>query len=144
MGTFVRDKIRNAKALKESKNRKFSELWARADIAGSAAVDETVPVPMVVEEHANQLDDNSPIVRQWHVPDGPCGFAWINIKPGNSAFANWLKTEGIARKDHYYGGVTIWIRKYGQSVQLKEKYATAAAQVLSNEGVQAYASSRLD
>jgi hypothetical protein len=73
-----------------------------------------------------------------------CGFAWINVKPGNSRFAKYLKEKRIAHTDGYYGGVTIWVSAYNQSVDLKEAYARAYANVLTKHGIKAYSASRLD
>lgn len=75
---------------------------------------------------------------------GACGFAWVNIKPGNSRFAKWLKANKYARSDDYCGGVTIWISVGGQSIDLKETYAIAMAKVFKDAGFNAYAASRLD
>lgn len=74
-----------------------------------------------------------------------CGFAWVNVRPGTSRFAKFLKAKKYARSDEYYGGVTIWIRgDGGQSVRRKEAYADAVASVMSDAGVDAYSMSRLD
>jgi len=77
------------------------------------------------------------------VNDGVCGFAWINIKPGTSRFARYLKEKGIARKA-YEGGINIWVHQFGQSYEKKMSYARAFASVLQREGIRAYASGRLD
>lgn len=120
-------------------------LYKLADIAGKAAADKCCPTPMIVVQRANPFDDNSPIIKQYEpVMGGCCGFAWVNVKPGNSRFANWLKKTGRGRADSYYGGVTIWISDYGQSMNLKESYAYAFAKVLSDNGIKAYANSRMD
>jgi hypothetical protein len=92
---------------------------------------------------------------------GACGFAWVNIRPGNGRFAKWacaqteaewgrpnLKLAGKA----YHGGVEIWIGgqipqsvdHYGQSVDIKYAYAGAYAKVLRDHGIYAHAGSRLD
>lgn len=75
---------------------------------------------------------------------GACGFAWINVKPGTSRFARWLKQQGLARPDSCYGGVCIWISDYNQSILHKEKHAAAMAEVLRSHGIKASAGSRLD
>jgi len=91
------------------------------------------------------MNDNSPVVREYPpVMGGVCGFAWINIKPANSRFANYLRSRGIGRTDDYYGGLTIWIGDYGQSMEKKEAYARAAAAVLYDAGIAASAHSRMD
>ena len=123
----------------------FRKLFDEANAAGVAAAERARPTPMVVVEHANPFDDASPIVRQYApVMDGVCGFAWVNVKPGTSKFARWLKDNGIARTDSYYGGVTIWISDYGQSYERKIAHASAMARVLSEQGIKAYSSGRLD
>ena len=45
----------------------------------------------------------------------PCGFAWVNVKPGTSKFAKWLKEKELASKDSFKGGVTIWVGDFNQS-----------------------------
>jgi len=122
----------------------FQELYDRANQAGIDAVQKATVIPMEVVQHANPLDDSSPVVRSWHVPDGVCGFAWVIVKPGNSPFANWLKKNNLARPDTYNGGVNIWISAYNQSAQRKETHAHAMARVFSEAGIRCYAGSRLD
>lgn len=122
-----------------------AKLFILADKAGKEAADKCYPEPMIVIERANPFDDNSPIIRQYEpVMGGCCGFAWVNVKPGNGRFANWLKKTGRGRSDSYYGGVTMWISDYGQSMDLKESYAYAFAKVLSDNGIKAYGNSRMD
>jgi len=75
---------------------------------------------------------------------GCCGFAWVNIKPGTSKFARFLKENGIARKDSYFGGVSVWVSVGGQSIDKKEAYAGAYADVLQANGIRAFAMSRMD
>jgi hypothetical protein len=128
---------------KVNKSAQWAELWAKADAAGKEAVEKCVPTPMVVAQHANPLDDGSPVTRAWHVPQGVCGFAWVKITPGNCSFAIWAKKNLGARKD-YYGGVSVWVSEYGQSMELKEAYARGAAKILQEGGIKAYAGSRMD
>lgn len=127
------------------KKAEMKALYKRADAAGKAAAEKRVPIPMVVVQRANPLDDNSPIVKRYApVMGGVCGFAWVNIKPGYSAFANWLKKNKLADKS-YYGGVDVWVGGYGQSMEKKEAYANAFAAVLRAEaGINAMSMSRLD
>lgn len=74
----------------------------------------------------------------------PCGFAWIKVRPANSPFANWLKKNGHVRGVAYHGGVDIWVHEFGQSMQRKEAFAHAFAEVIYNAGIKAYAQSRID
>lgn len=120
-------------------------LVERADAAGRAAAEATVPQPMYVVERENPLDDTSPIVKRYApVMSGVCGFAWINIKPGNSSFARYLKDQGLARTDSYYGGVSVRVSGYGQSYEKKSAYAAAFASVLREAGIKAMDMGRLD
>lgn len=74
-----------------------------------------------------------------------CGFAWVNIKPGTSALAKYLKSKDLARKS-YYGGVDVWNPggSMTQSMDIKEVGAQAFAEVLCKYGVKAYMQSRPD
>lgn len=111
----------------------FAPLFAKAAAAGKAAADAAIPAPMIVSGY-----ENDPVM------DGVCGFAWVNIKPGTSAFARYLKAQGLARTDSYYGGVSVWISYGGQSYTRKYAYASAFAAVLNDAGIKAFAMSRLD
>lgn len=119
-------------------------LYEMADKAGREAVEALTVVPMTVTRRANPFDSTSEVLQSWHVADGVCGFSWINVKPANGKFAKYLLKLGIARKDSYYGGVCIWVSDYNQSMQRKEAYAHAFAKVLHDNGIKAYASSRMD
>ena len=98
---------------------------------------------MVIQQHANPLDDSSPVTQQWTVNEGPCGFAEVRLPKGNSSFAHWAKKNAGFRK-HYYGGVSFWVSDFGQSMDRKYEFARAAASILNEHGIDAYASSRLD
>lgn len=141
---------------------KCQDLFNRACAAGDAAVTELIAsngvAPMVVSQHANPLDDNSPVTQRYFVADGPCGFAWVILKPGNSSFAKWAvaqrksgKSGGKANKavllpdgPTYGGGVRFWVSGFNQSMQKKETYAAAFAGVLHASGLNAYSDSRMD
>lgn len=144
-------KIADQQADRQQKYETFEKIWIEAVNAGQAAMEQTTPTPMVVQQHANPLDDNSPVEKSWHVPQGPCGFAWVLVYPGNCSFAHWLKKHDHAGKA-YGGGVKVWVNAGGQSVELKSAFAHAMAKVFKNNwdalrmpktGV-IYAQSRLD
>lgn len=127
-----------------AKEKGLAAVFAKAEAAGKAAAEARVPVPMLVVEHANPLDDSSPVVRRYPpVMGGVCGFAWINIHPGNGSAARFAKKFLGARKA-YEGGMQIWVGAYGQSMERKEAYAHAYAEVLQAAGIKAYAGSRMD
>lgn len=102
--------------------------------------------PMLVGEatsiFSNEIDYNKPT---YILDDGPCGFAWVNIYPGNCKLANQYKKLGLARPA-YGGGVQMWVHEFGQSVDRKYAYAQAyAAKLQELTGVERiYADSRLD
>ena len=120
----------------------FESIYQEADQAGQAAVNDKMlnggvePMVLVGGVPGGKKET-------YYVADGPCGFAWVNVRPGNCSFANWLKKYKGCDKS-YYGGVDVWISKYGQSIQKKEIYARAFAEVLEKYGIKAYADSRLD
>ena len=121
----------------------FQNIYDEAHRAGMKAGQAHTPTPMIVAEQKNLFDNNNP-GESWKVDSGICGFVWINIKPGNCAFANFLKKELYASPDSYYGGVCIWVSYFDQSMECKEKYAEAFAAVLKNKGIRTYAMSRMD
>ena len=114
--------------------QEFDTLIARAHAAGLAAGAGTNPTPMGVTDGSTR----------WVVMDGPCGFAWVNVKPGTSAFAKYLVAQGVARKDSWEGGVTVWVTQFDQSWERKRAYALAYAKVLVDAGIRAHAGDRLD
>lgn len=119
-------------------------LFARAHAAGQAAGDAHRPVPMHVVQRENPFDDSSPIVKAYEpVMDGVCGFAWIRVMPGGSSFGRYLRKERDCSAA-YGGGVSVWVRGFGQSYERKMAYAQAFAGVLQEAGVKAYAEGRLD
>lgn len=137
-------KINESKDARENKLAEFDTLFAKADKAGKLAASQRVPVPMVVQEHSNCLDDSSPVRQSWMVEGGVCGFAWIHIYPGNSPIANYAKKNWGAGSA-YHGGVNIWVSDYGQSMTRKEAYAQAFAKTLYEAGYdKVYAMSRMD
>lgn len=123
----------------------FAAIYREAHEAGHAAAIAATPVPMMVGEavslFSNEIDRSKPV----HVvPDGVCGFAWVNIKDGRKPFAKWLVKQGHASKDSYYGGVSVWVGAYNQSMQRKEAYAYTFANVLQKHGIDCHGMSRMD
>lgn len=126
------------------KKAEFSALFCKARAAGLMAGEAAKPPMMVIQEADGLSDLPKPDGKVWYEPEGPCGFAWVNVKPGNCAFANWLKKNKLVNGRSYYGGVDIWIREFNQSMVRKEAAAAAMAKVLSEAGIQAYSMSRMD
>lgn len=126
----------------------FREIYNEAHMAGEAAVTKYVAegklVGMVVSQHENMMDDSSPVVMREFVADGPCGFAWIDVRPRNCAFAKWLMEQKIGSNSDYDKSIKIWVHFYGQSIQKKEIYADAFAEVLRSHKIKAFSTSRMD
>ena len=117
------------------------DLYNQARAAGLAAAQAAQVQPMIVQQHANMLDDSSPVTRSYYVNDGVCGFASVVVR--NIKFANQLKKLGIGRKN-YGTGWSISVSDFNQSLTRKEAYAHAFAKVLNDNGITAYTDSRMD
>lgn len=78
----------------------------------------------------------------------PCGFAWVVIRPARGPLVQWLKEQGKGHK-HHAGGYSLWYSEmhdlgHLQCIEIHEPAARAFARVLKDEGLNAYADSRLD
>jgi hypothetical protein len=118
-------------------------IYQEAHYKGNVAVEMTTVTPMIVQQRANPLNDNSELVREYYVSDGVCGFASVNVKPANCKFAKFLVANGLGRKA-YNGGVSMSVRDFNQSLTKKEAYAYAFARVLTEHGIKAHVESRMD
>ena len=138
--TLLGDRVITKKTKGDSE---FKGLWDKAKKAGIEAGNQAGVTPMVVTERHSPLDDRSPVKKQYFVSEGACGFAWVTVKPANSAFAKWLVRNNHGRVSSE-GGVKIWISEHNQSVDRKSAHAYSLAQVLVEAGIRAYSDSRLD
>lgn len=119
-------------------------IYEEAHAAGMAAGEACTPTPVVFGQAiglSNEMDTTKPMYLE---NEGVCGFAWVNVKPGNCRMANFLKQNKLGRPDSYYKGVSVWARGFNQSLERKEAYAEAFAKVLRDAGIKAYAGSRMD
>ena len=120
-------------------------IYSEAHSKGIAAGNACSPTPMVVGQPTTPLGNDIDYSKDtFYVSDGVCGFAWINIKPARGGFVKFLKDNKIGRKDSYYGGYTVWVSGFGQSLDRKTAYAQAFASVLKENGITAYSMSRMD
>ena len=126
-------------------NTNPAEIYAEAHSAGMSAGNKCKPTPMIVGQPTTPLGDDIDYEKEtWYVGDGVCGFAWVNIKPARGKFVTWMKKNNVGRKDNYYGGWTVWVSGFGQSMARKEDYARAFSKVLGDYGITAYSMSRMD
>ena len=127
-GRKARDEQQEAR---DNRYSAFQTLWDIAVAAGVRAFGEAQPVPMVVQQHANSFDDSSKVVKEWNVPDGVCGMAWLVSRPGGSSFSHWVaKTQGSSAA---YGGgkyINLPFGRSSQSLERKTAGANAMADVL--------------
>lgn len=154
--------------LKSKKKRAKSNgsTWAldlikEAESAGQESMQELIDSkkvrPMVVQQHENTLDDDSPVKESWVVEGGACGFASIRVKCTNGPsrkFINQLKKAGVAgdinshcewSKSGYYGG---YMKSFtligGQSLAYKTAYAHGYEGVLAKAGINTWVWTRMD
>ena len=126
-------------------NTNPAEIYAEAHSAGMSAGNKCKPTPMIVGQPTTPLGDDIDYEKEtWYVGDGVCGFACVNIKPARGKFVTWMKKNNVGRKDNYYGGWTVWVSGFGQSMARKEDYARAFSKVLNDYGITAYSMSRMD
>ena len=129
----------------------FNDICVKADAAGKAAVEKAFIRPMIVGQEkgfmSGKIDYSKPVE---FVEDGVCGFAWVDIYPQHKGTTTLGKMErkvyeacgfkkAFESKKYYK-----WISDYNQSMQKKEAYARAFAEVLRANGLKAYSGSRLD
>ena len=127
----------------------YDLILKEACLAGEQAAEAKVPTPMVVAQRKDVLNDNSEIEKTWFVPQGVCGFAWVETyEHGNGPFVKYLKANPVNSYecDKKYGGgyYVYWVLKYGQCYEKKVAYANAFAAVCQNYGLKVYAGDRLD
>jgi len=129
----------------------FRSICDKADAAGNEAVKQLTVIPMVVGQETSlfsgELDHSKPT---YYVEDGVCGFAWVSVRPANKGNTRLGKQERALLKDagfrlnDYEKTFQLWISQYNQSIQKKEAYASAFAEVLRETGLKAYSGSRMD
>ena len=148
MTTAVASKIRQ--------HEQWRSLLYHAQQKGDEAGDGCTPPVMIVYSPKVPFFDETPDPTQpvYREPDGPCGFAWVNLKAkkgpeGKEArqFLNWLigRTAPAARgcepdirpnywmsgDKSYWGGYDFRISGFRQSLARKGAAAHAVAKVLS-------------
>ena len=121
----------------------FAALWSQALQAGQAAMEKVQPMPMIVTEAdvitGKALDGG----KSYFVAEGACGFAWVKFPKAVGPLYQWAKKAGVGKKA-YGGGWQYWVTAGGQSVEWKEAFAKAFAQVFKDAGHDCYWDSKLD
>lgn len=113
----------------------FKMIFGEACVAALDAFDNCRPTPMVVGQSTLFSNEIIPGTEEV-VPDGPCGFAWIKIKPARGPFIKFLKENNIGGRDEYEGGYRISFhdicptRSGSQSMMKKEAGTRAFVQTI--------------
>lgn len=130
--------------MKSLTQAQLADIFARAHAAGMAAGQGAKVQAMTVGSPTTPFGNTIDYSKEtYHVPDGPCGFAWVTIRPANCTAAKYAKTTLGARAG-YYGGIEISCRYFNQSMARKEAYCYAFAEVLTAAGIKASVGSRMD
>jgi len=110
----------------------IASIVAEAQKAGLVALENAIPRAMLVDN-------------RYLVEGGVCGFAWVNVYGvrSNSKLGTALRILGF-RKNSYEKAHQYWVFDGGQSMERKEAYAYAMAEVLQKAGLRAYGGSRMD
>jgi hypothetical protein len=135
--------------------RKFEQIWLDLQrVSHEALAKATPPTPMIVGSPSTPFGNDIDYSKKtYFVADGVCGFAWVVVPNGRSAFAKWILETGKGYKHYQWGGgykgVQFWVDGKGfaqtrQSLQLKEQVARGVSQHLNAIGIEAYADSRID
>ena len=124
----------------------YEEIWSLAKQEAAKAYSEIKPNP-IAWQSSGVNEGFDPSKPYGIVSEGLCGFAWIWIPNGRHPFVNWMKKNGKGRKN-WSKGYDIWTSELcpdgSQSVERKEAAMQAAVKVLRENGIEAYAESRLD
>lgn len=129
------DNVKSSADKRADRDAAHKALHDKAHAAGLAAAEAHKPIPF------GPLTDG---VKVFMIEDGPCGFAWVVIRPGNCSYAIWAKKNVSLTDKHYYGGVSTWCPLGTQSMTTKEAYCRAYAAVLQEAGIKAHMGSRMD
>lgn len=122
-------------------NPVYRAILDEAHAAGAEAAEKCTPTP-VGWRSVDIFDKPLPGSKTEVSNDGLCGFAWVHIK-GNTAFGRWAKKAREATAG-YPSGLVIRPKLMTQSIERKEAYVKAAAEVLKRHGIDCHTSSRLD
>lgn len=117
----------------------IKQIVAEAKAAGEKALQEVVPQLMMVAGGGRRGGNG------YLVEGGVCGFAWVNVYGirANSKLGKALAALDF-RKNSYDKAFQFWVFDGGQSMERKEAYAYAMADVLRAAGLRAYAGARMD
>jgi len=130
---------------KEAKMKNADEIYQEAHTAGYAAGKNARTAAMIVGEPTTPFGSDVDMSKEtYFVADGPCGFVKINIRPARGKFVKYLKENDLGYSDSYFGGYSMPIHQFGQSLQRKEAYGYAFRDILTSYGISAQTMSQMD
>lgn len=120
----------------------YSAFIEKAHQAGMAAGEVVQTATMVVGVPTTPLSsDIDPSKKVYMVPDGICGFAYLNTA-GNTPFGRYCKRLGW--RPAFRGGLFTSVRPFGQSLERKTAYAQAWVASMQESGVSVSYETRVD
>lgn len=129
----------------------FQIICEEANVAGNKAVESARIIPMVVGQETHFMSGEMIPESMEYVADGVCGFAWVEVYPEYKGHTRLGKQErkvleqsGFQKDWASSKKYTLWISDFDQSMQKKEAYALAYADVLREHGIKAAGRSRMD
>ena len=114
---------------------RWTELWALATEAGDAAVEDTLPTPMLVSGPWGQEEGS-----EW-VVGGAFGYADVAVADARRGFARWLVKNGRASTVRGRGAVLM---APPRQFDLSQAWADAFVDVLERNGIECESRSWLD
>lgn len=128
-------------------NIDYRKIWEEANEIAANEVKTLKIEPMLLRQEdlrGNQFGQT------YIIPDGPCGFASITIRPASpkgrrdAPFVKWARHLGLGSYSHIDKCWRISVSEYNQSYLKKDCHARVVANYLSNEGINASYESRID
>lgn len=122
----LREKIAHDKAERIALRAKFAQDLADSFAVAQAKAEAVTPEPMLIR--------NTMTGEVHTVPDGPCGFAWITVRPRNCKLAKFCEGELGWRNSSWHKRIELSVQAFGQSHTLKETFAQAFAEHMNTLG----------
>lgn len=127
--TPAKQPVKQTKRDKQTKSAKFERIWQMCCESAELAAAKCKPTPMVVQQHFDPLDDSSPVIKQWVVNGGVCGFAVVKL-PLTHPFTKYLIQMNRAYKNTYGSGATV--RRITKALEQSYERNCAAADAFAN------------
>lgn len=140
-------RIEDTNAERTAREVRHQEIITEMSHVAMLAYENAQPTPMVVYETEGLTDIPKEDGKSWYVSDGPCGFAWIVIKPATCSFARWCAKNDIGHAAYEGGWIIpsfVLVPGEGQSYERKRAAMWAAARVLTTHGIKCRPLARMD